>query len=128
MGSVGKVCHPGKSVHVPAMNISTHFHLDFHKYFLYSGSLTTPTCNEGVKWIVPTCFSYVTCQQVHCRQQRCQLSARVHKLCFCLTAAKQIRLAMEYQLATLIVSLLGFFPGYRNMTLGKPACQDVSHF
>ncbi len=63
MGAVSKVLYPGKSTHVPAMNSSTHFHVEFREYFLYSGSLTTPGCNEGVKWIIPTCFSYVTCPQ-----------------------------------------------------------------
>ena len=44
------------------------------RYFLYSGSLTTPKCQEVVKWIVSTSFSYITQEQVHFKNRYMMLS------------------------------------------------------
>ena len=54
-----------QSVHVQKLNLSHYVNFAFHEYFTYDGSLTTPSCNQGVKWILPMSFSYLTRKQVH---------------------------------------------------------------
>ena len=36
----------------------------FQRYYHYSGSLTTPPCNEGAKWFVSSEISFVTEEQL----------------------------------------------------------------
>jgi len=62
-GAMANVRQPGQTFNFH-FNVSQHANLDFHNYFLYSGSLTTPNCNEGLKWIVSASFSGVTCDQM----------------------------------------------------------------
>ncbi len=62
--SVAQVNVKDRSVTVGSVNISSIADLNFHYYYHYSGSLTTPGCDEGVKWFISSDVSYITEEQV----------------------------------------------------------------
>ena len=64
MDPISRVQAMNSEFQVPALNLSHYADFGFHQYFLYMGSFTTPDCNEGVKWVLPTAFSYVSKKQV----------------------------------------------------------------
>ena len=57
---MSKIVAEKTEIDVQNLNMSDIANLEFHEYFLYMGSLTTPGCNEGVKWILPTAFSHIS--------------------------------------------------------------------
>ena len=46
------------------MWIEAPFKISFRTYYHYSGSLTTPPCNEGARWFVSSDISFVTEKQL----------------------------------------------------------------
>lgn len=72
---MSNVLSANQETEISHLNISNYFDTNFDHYFLYTGSLTTPTCNEGVHWIVPTSLSYVNEKQLDLFRKAQGLSA-----------------------------------------------------
>ncbi len=63
---VSKVPLPGQETQVEGLDLSQFAPIarSTDEYFMYVGSLTTPTCDEGVKWIITKKTTHITEKQM----------------------------------------------------------------